>query len=85
MWAMIEKLRMRESSVMQPPLAGPPRAIKHGGKAVGCIVRWGARLGWFVGEWFCGPLQRQFDFLHDAVGFCKDFDDLLIMHHIFER
>jgi hypothetical protein len=52
MWAIIEKLRMRESSVMQPPLAGPPRAFKHGGKAVGGYVRWGARWGWFVGKWF---------------------------------
>ena len=27
------------------PLAGPPRAIKHGGKAVGDIVSWGGLWG----------------------------------------
>ncbi len=32
------------------PLAGPPRPFKHGGKAVGGYVRWGARWKWLMGE-----------------------------------
>jgi hypothetical protein len=30
----MEKLRISESSVMQPPLAGLPRPFKHGGTPV---------------------------------------------------
>lgn len=30
-------------------------------------------------------LKWPFDFLHDAVGFDQDFDDLLIMQHVVQR
>jgi hypothetical protein len=34
------------------PLAGPPRAFKHGGKAVGGLGGWGARWRvWESGLW----------------------------------
>ena len=66
MWAMIEKLRMRESSVMQPPLAGPPRPFKHGGKAVGALCD-GVRDGGCVGKWFLKSLMRRATILFGRI------------------